>query len=149
LQLLPCFGTILHGGAHLVEKVQSLVNLALSIGWVGTLLRRNRPTADAGISHVVTAIHVATAIGGATAGIAYRASQAVTDRARLTSASLTCLPIARELAGLELLATRLIARLAIGLAGTSAEASQLIAQTRKIVHGAIDRGVFGSVLSAA
>jgi hypothetical protein len=63
--------------------------------------------------------------------------------------TLSGLPIARELTGLELLTTRLIARLAIGLAGTSAEASEFIAQTRKIVHGAIDRGVFGSVLSAA
>ena len=36
LQLLPRLGTILHYGTNLVEKVQSLVNLALSIGRVGT-----------------------------------------------------------------------------------------------------------------
>jgi hypothetical protein len=128
------------------------------------LLRRDCPTADAGISHVVTAIHVATAIRSATSWIAHRPGDAIADRARLTSTSLASLlpgwlptlsglPIARELTGLELLAARLIAgltiALAIGLAGTSAEASEFIAQTRKIVHGAIDRGVFGSVLSAA
>ena len=40
LQLLPRLGTILHHGANLVEKVQSLVDLALGVGRVGTLLGR-------------------------------------------------------------------------------------------------------------
>jgi hypothetical protein len=32
LQLLPRLGTVLHGRADLIEKVQTLFNLALGIG---------------------------------------------------------------------------------------------------------------------
>ena len=42
LQLLPRLGTILHCGTNLVEKVQSLLDLALRIGRIGTLLGRSR-----------------------------------------------------------------------------------------------------------
>ena len=52
LQLLPRLGTILHRGANLVEKVQSLVDLALRIGRVGTLLRRHGLAGDARIAGV-------------------------------------------------------------------------------------------------
>ena len=79
LQLLPRLGTILHGGANLVEKVQSLVDLALRIGRVGTLLRRHGLTGDASIAGVIAAIHVAVAIAPAAARIARRTGDAVAD----------------------------------------------------------------------
>ena len=126
LQLLPRLGTILHYGANLVEKVQSLVNLALGIGRVGTLLRRHGLTGDASIAGVIAAKHVAIAIARAAGRIAYRTGEAVADRTRLASACLTTLaglavlpwlltwltgltglPVAVELAGLELLAAGL------------------------------------------
>ena len=46
LQLLPRLRTILHHGTSLVEKVQSLVDVALRIGGVGPLLRRHRSPGD-------------------------------------------------------------------------------------------------------
>src|SRR5471030_422145 len=102
LQLLPGLGTILHYGANLVEEVQSLVDLALGVGRVGTLLGRHGLTGDARIAGVIGTHPVAIAIGRAT-----------------------------------------------GRIGTSAEAGELVAQTGKIVHGPIEFGVLGSVLSTA
>jgi hypothetical protein len=147
LQLLARLGTILHYGANLVEKVQSLVNLALGIGRVETLLRRRGLTGESVIAGVIGANPAA--IGRATGRIAYRTADPVADIARLARACLTALaglavwrlllagltaltglPVARELAGLERLATGLagltLARLRVG---TSAEASQLVAKT--------------------
>jgi hypothetical protein len=149
LQLLPRLGTILHYGTNLVEKVQSLVNLALGIGRVGTLLGRHGPTGYARIAGVIGANSAAIAVGRATTRIAYRAGEAVPDRTRLASACLTTLaglavlpwlltwltgltrlPVAVELAGLELLAAGLpgltLSRLRVG---TSAETGELVAQT--------------------
>jgi hypothetical protein len=150
LQLLPRLGTILHYGTNLVEKVQSLVNLALGIGRVGTLLGRHGPTGYASIAGVISANSAAIAVGRATTGwIAYWTGEAVPDRTRLTSACLTTLaglavlpwlltwltgltrlPVAVELAGLELLAAGLpgltLSRLRVG---TSAETGELVAQT--------------------
>jgi hypothetical protein len=88
LQLLPRLGTILHCGANLVEQIQSLVNFALSIGRVGTLLGRHGLTGDASIASVVGAIPVAIAIA-ATVGIARRAGDAVSDITCQGSAGLT------------------------------------------------------------
>ena len=79
LQLLPRLGTILHYGANLVEKVQSLVDLALGIGRVGTLLGRHGLSGDASIAGVIGAIAVAVAIAAATGRIACRTSDAVPD----------------------------------------------------------------------
>ena len=91
LQLLPRFGTILHYGANLVEQIQTLVNLALGIGRIGTLLGRHCLTGDAGIAGVIGAKPVAIAIP-ATGHIAYRTGDAVADRTRFASAGLACLP---------------------------------------------------------
>src|SRR6516164_5591991 len=128
LQLLLRLGTILHCGANLVEKVQPLVNLALRVGRVGTLIRRHGPTGDAGIAGVKIAIERAVAIPS-TPG---RTRDAVADRAGLAgagltrlwrSAGLTRLPVATELAGLGL-ATRLtLSRRGVGAA---ANASQFV-----------------------
>jgi len=79
LQLLPRLGTILHYGANLVEQVQSLVDLALSIGRVRTLLGRHGLTGDASIAGVIGAIAVAVAIAAATGRIACRTSDAIPD----------------------------------------------------------------------
>jgi hypothetical protein len=94
LQLLLRLRTILHCGANLVEKIQSLVNLALGIGRVGASLGRHGLTGDASIAGVITAHRVAIAIGRATGSIAYRTGEAVADRTRtrLASAGLPTLP---------------------------------------------------------
>jgi hypothetical protein len=56
LQLLLCLGTILHCGANLVKKIQTLINLALGIGRSGTLLPRHRGlTGDAVIAGIKVA----------------------------------------------------------------------------------------------
>ena len=148
-------GAVLHCGTNLVEKVQSLVNLALSIGWVGTLLRRHSPAADSRVAGVHTAARVAIAVGSATGRIA-RTGEAVPDRTRLPSSGLTSLllallpslaalpwllawltrmtglPVAGELAGLERLAPGLAATSGLTLSrlrvGTSAEAGEFVAQ---------------------
>jgi hypothetical protein len=88
LQLLARFGTILHRGTNLIEEVQSLCNLTLSIGRVGTLLRSHGLTGDASIAGVQIAERSATAIGVTTG----RTGDAVAHRTRLASAAaLTCL----------------------------------------------------------
>jgi len=155
LQLAPRFGTILHYGTNPVEKIQSLVDVALRIGGVGTLLRRHGATGNSSVAGVNVAVCVAFAIAAATGCIADWTSEAVADLASsagLTSLlpglaavlsvlpllltgltgllpGLTGLPVTAELAGLELLTARLIRGLA-GAAGlTSTEARELVAQT--------------------
>ena len=108
---MPRLGTILHCGTNLVQKVQSLVNLALRIGRVGTLLGRYGLTGDASIAGILAAIYVPVA--PATARIAHRTCDAVADRTRLASAGLTGL-LATGLTALTLTA---LARLALLLAG--------------------------------
>jgi hypothetical protein len=90
LQLLARLGAILHYGANLIEQVQSLVNLALRIGRVGTLLGRHGRTGDASIAGVIGAIPVAIAIAAAV-GIASRTGDAVPNITCKRSAGLTCL----------------------------------------------------------
>ena len=84
LQLLPRLGTILHRGANLVEKVQSLVDLSLRIGGVGTRLGRHGVAGDVSIAGVVVAVHRGIAIGPAS-----RTGNAVAHGARLASAALS------------------------------------------------------------
>jgi hypothetical protein len=117
LQLLPRLGTVLHYGTNLVEKVQSLVNLALRIGRIGTLLGRHRLTVDASIAGVISAKPVPIAIGPASGRIADRTGEAVADRTQLAlaPAALTRLLLAAALAtGLTALTglSALLARLA-------------------------------------
>jgi hypothetical protein len=94
LQLLPRLGTILHCGTNLVEKVQSLVNLALGIGRVGALLGRHGLTLDASIAGVIVAVYGAIAIARATGRIALRTGETVAHRTRLAAAGSTCLLLA-------------------------------------------------------
>ena len=77
LQLLPRLGTILHYGANLIEKVQSLLDLPLGIGRVGTLLGRHGLAGDAGIAGVPAARPVA--VPASASRISYRAGDAITD----------------------------------------------------------------------
>ena len=122
LQLLLRLGTILHDGANLVENVHPLVNLALGIGRVGTLLGRHRPTGDASIAGVIAAIQIAIALAPA-------ASRRIADRTREAVADLTPCLVSACLATL-LLAPLLLARLAVlpllarltGLTGLAAAA---------------------------
>jgi hypothetical protein len=88
LHLLTRLGTILHHRANLVEKVQSLVNLALIIGRAGTALRRHRLTGDPSIAGIIAAKPEAIAIAPATCWISYRAGDAVADSAWLALAGL-------------------------------------------------------------
>jgi len=85
LQRLPRLWIILHGGTHLVQKVQSLVNLALGIGRVGTLPGRYGLTGDASIAGILAAIYIAVAPAAA------RTDHTVADQTRLASAHLTYL----------------------------------------------------------
>ena len=78
LQLLPRLRIILHDGANLVEQVQSLVDLALGIGWVGTLLGRRGPVGESAVSGVDVAIHGAITIA-APGCSAVRTAHAVAD----------------------------------------------------------------------
>ncbi len=71
LQLTPRFRTILHYAANPVEEIQPLVNLALRIGRVRTLLRRHGPARDASIPRVIAAKPVAIAAARATARVPY------------------------------------------------------------------------------
>jgi len=132
LQLLPRLGTILHHGPNLVEKVQSLVNLALGIGGVGTLLRGYGPPSDASIAGVITAIRATIAIG-ATSRVTYLTRDAVANLATLTG--LAALPLlltwsAGLAAGLTGAAGLALSWLRVGLSvGASTEAGKLVAQT--------------------
>ena len=163
LQLLPRLGTILHRGTHLIEKVQSLFNLALGVGRVRTLLWRRGLTRDARIAGVIVAHHAASAIATA---VACRTGEAVAHRTRLASAGLTCLlaalltaltglaaltglPVAAELSGLRLLAATAGLALSGLSVGAATAAGDRAAQTGEIVHGPADRGVLGSVLRSA
>ncbi len=79
LQLLPRLRTILHCCPNLVEKIQSLVNLALGIGRVGALLLwRRGPIRKSAISGVEVAKHGAITVA-ATGCIAVRTAHAVAD----------------------------------------------------------------------
>jgi hypothetical protein len=82
LQLLPSLGTILYRGPNLVEKVQSLVDLALGVGRVRALLGCHGLTGDAAIAGVIGAIPVTIA---PTARIA--SGYAIADRTRLSALS--------------------------------------------------------------
>src|SRR5271157_5686534 len=62
LYLLPRFGTFLYGAANLVEKVQSLFDLALCIGRVRTLLGRYRLSHDVRVARVQVVEHLASAL---------------------------------------------------------------------------------------
>ncbi len=117
LQRLPRLWIILHCGTNLVQKVQSLVNLALRIGRVGTLLGRCGLTGNASIAGILAAIYVPVA--PATARIAYRTCDAVADRTRLASVrpGLTGLLAARLTTLTSLTA---LTRLALLLAGLTA-----------------------------
>jgi len=131
----------LHGGADLVEKVQALVDLTLGIGWVGALLWRDGAASDASIAGVDAAdcIAIASATGVASTGdsVAYltglaSASLATLPGLTLLLSALAGLSVARQGAGLELLAARLTL-----FAWRVAESGKLVAQTREIVHGAV------------
>ena len=126
---------------------------------VGSLLRRNGAAGDSSVPGVDAADYVAIAVDAAATGVTSTSRRvAYLPLTRLGSASLTTLrgppwllatparlsalsglPITRELAGLELLAARLT-RLALRI-GTLAEPGKLVAQTREVVHGTVDRGV--------
>ena len=68
LQFLLGFGTLLNRGTNLVEKVQTLVDLALGIGRVGTLLRRHGLALVANGADAQGAVAGAVAIAPATRG---------------------------------------------------------------------------------
>ncbi len=88
----PRFRTVLDGGAHLVENVQTLIDLALGVGRVGTLLGRDSLTHDVRIAGVKVAIRHAAAI--AARRIPHWTGLAIAHRTRLASAALTSLLLA-------------------------------------------------------
>jgi hypothetical protein len=124
LQLLPRFGVLLHRGANLVENVQTLVDLALGVGWVGTLLRRHGLTHDVSIASVKVAIRRTAGI--ATSRIPHWAGLAITHRTGLASAALTSLLAAGTLAAT---LTTLLPTLATLLSGLTALLAALAAWT--------------------
>jgi hypothetical protein len=90
LQLLPRLGAILHRRSNLVEKAQSLLDLALGVCGIRTLLRSYGLTRDTSIARIVAAI--SSSIAAATARrIAYAARNAVADLARPVPTSLATL----------------------------------------------------------
>lgn len=118
LQLLPRLGTFLHYCANAVEKVQTLINLALSIGRVRALLGRHGMTGDLRIAGIPGANVSAVAILLlATAGIANRTRGAIAyaslASAALLATLLTTLPGLSTL--LSLLATLAVLRLLLAL----------------------------------
>jgi len=104
LQLLPRLGAILHCGTNLVQQAQALFNLALRIGWIGTLLGRDRLTGNASIAGVKGAICVPVAIARTAPRIADLTGDAVADLPRLASATLASLLLAAALTTLTWLA---------------------------------------------
>jgi len=118
LQLLARLGTILDYGTNLVEKVQSLVNLALGIGRVGSRLGSHGLPGDVGIAGVIGAIPVAIAI--AAARVACGTGDAVADRtcqgSGALAAGLTGLTGLATLTGLALLASLALLTTLTGLA---------------------------------
>ena len=123
------------------------------------MLRGHSLTGDASIAGVISAKPVAIAIAPASGRIAYGTGETIADRARLASAGLTTLSGLATLATLTALAALLarlallLARLALlprlagltglsvagELAGLSAEAGELVAETGQIVHGPVER----------
>jgi hypothetical protein len=127
LQLLPRFGAILHSGANLVEDVQTLVDVALGIGRVGTLLGRHGLAHDVSIAGVKVAIRGTTAIP--TGRIPHWTGETIAHRTRLASAALTALLLATStlasaltalLTALAALLTGLLTGLTALLAGLAA-----------------------------
>lgn len=108
LQLRLSLGTILNDCADSVEKIQSLVDVALGIRWVGTLLRCGGAPLNASIASVVTAIGAAPAIAGAAARIADGTSEAVAYTAPLWIAA-----VLTALTGLVALAAAALAHLSV------------------------------------
>ena len=111
-------GTILHHGTQLVENVQTLIDLALGIGRIWTLLRRCGLSGNA----CVAGVHRAAIAITATVRTGCSAGNAVANRTRLTSrlpaatalsatalASLLSLALLPGLATLRLLLTALAA----------------------------------------
>lgn len=142
LQLFPRFRTVLNGGAHLVENVQTLIDIALGVGRVRTLLGSNSLTHDVRIAGIEVAIRHAAAIAarriphwtGLT--IAHRARLATALTSRLLAsgaltAALAALTLTALLAALTGL-TALLAALAALLAGLAAlsVAAELLALHR-------------------
>jgi len=131
----------------------------LRIGRVGTGLRRHGSARDSCIARVVAAIHGAIAIGRA----ARRTGNPVAYTAGLPSAVLTALAclaalprlarlsIAGELAGLKRLPGLTLSGLALSRlpVGPPAQAVELVAQPRQIIHRAIERGFFGTAFRPA
>jgi len=138
---LARLGTILHHGTQLVENVQTLIDLALGIGRIWTLLRRCGLSGNA----CVAGVHRAAIAITATVRTGCSAGNAVANRTRLTSrlpaatalsatalASLLSLALLPGLATLRLLLTALAASalsalslLALSLALTLASLSGL------------------------
>jgi hypothetical protein len=155
LQLFARLGTILHGRTKLAEKVQSLLDLALGIGRIGTCLGRPGPALGA-----IPVGETASAQAQATCRIAHRTGEPIADLTCLASAGILAallallptglalllpgLTVASERSALELLAsgttgltlTLLRSRLRVG---TSTNTGDLVAQTRQVVHGAVER----------
>jgi hypothetical protein len=87
LQLLACFRTVLHGGPNLVQKVKPLINLALRVGRIRTLLGRRGGAGNSGVARIVSTIAIGPITPSRTA-----ACRAITDVTRQASATLTALP---------------------------------------------------------
>src|SRR5437764_13897628 len=79
LQLLLRLGTILHGRAHLVEKVQSLIDFTLRIGRIGTTLLRLGPICKTTIAGVKALKRAATAVSAPSASIGYCTRDTIAD----------------------------------------------------------------------
>jgi hypothetical protein len=92
LQLLPSFGTILHRGANLVQKIQSLVDLSLSIGRIEALRTRwGSAGGESAIAGIKVAVYRGVAIAAATCPIISRPALSIAALALARLAS-TCLP---------------------------------------------------------
>lgn len=98
--MLACFGTILDGGANLVEKVEALFDLALRVGRVRTLLRSDGATRDVSIAGVEIAEYGSVTI--ASRRITCGARDAVAHLATLIAASLIAAALSTTLATLTL-----------------------------------------------
>lgn len=164
-----CLRIVLHDRANRAQKVQALVNLALRIGRVRPLWRCSGTAAleliaawvpgplDAAIAIAPATVahgssHTVADTIHSTAHLAGLAGLSVLSRlatgAALLLATWTGLLAARQRVALELLTCRSgLARSRI--TAISAETCKLVAQTRKIVHRAVDRGILGGVFSSA
>jgi urease gamma subunit len=148
LQLLACFRTVLHGGPNLVQKVKPLINLALRVGRIRTLLGRRGGAGNSGVARIVSTIAIGPITPSRTA-----ACRAITDVTRQASATLTALPSLSLLSALTnlppltLLATLpALARLAARAAHSGLCLSLLLAialltiALLTIARGAVPRG---------